>query len=346
MNTVPKVTVVIPVYNRAQHVAAAIKSILAQSFTDFELLLIDDGSTDESVAVLKSYQDPRIRVVCNERNLGIPHTRNRALALARGEYVAMLDSDDTAVAHRLARQVQFLDRYPDYAVIGSWVGVIDDTHRSVRHIGILPVAAEEVRARLLFHCSLSQSSIMARTAILRAYRYSEDYVVCSDFDLWVRLARHYRLANLPEFLVTRRLHASRVTAGQAFVVKQKKSAIFRAQLAELGVPFNDSDIERHFLLLRLKNSALAAEPAYLDWADMWLQTLQAANARLACYPDPVFRRVLGEIWLAACWQVAACQGSPTWRHFWQSPLRRALWPSVRTYVQLWISRRFPHQTYE
>ena len=104
----PTVTVFIPVYNREHYISEAIESILTQSFPNFELLLVDDGSTDRSVEVLRSYDDARIRVVCNEHNLGIPQTRNRGLELARGVYIALLDSDDQACPDRLIKQVAFL----------------------------------------------------------------------------------------------------------------------------------------------------------------------------------------------------------------------------------------------
>src|SRR5262245_37262181 len=114
MITAPKVSVIIPVYNREKYVGEAINSILTQSFTNFELLLIDDGSTDHSVEIMRSYTDPRVRLVCNDRNLGIPRTRNIGLQLARGDYIAILDSDNFALSDRLAKQVAFLDRYQDY----------------------------------------------------------------------------------------------------------------------------------------------------------------------------------------------------------------------------------------
>ena len=99
----PKVTVFIPVYNRAKYIGSAIESILGQTFSDFEILLIDDGSTDRSVEIMESYTDPRIRVLQNDTNLGIPRTRNKGLQGARGEYIAMLDSDDRAYP-RCSRQ--------------------------------------------------------------------------------------------------------------------------------------------------------------------------------------------------------------------------------------------------
>ena len=155
----PKVTVFIPVYNRERYVGAAIDSIFAQSFSDYELLLIDDGSTDRSLEVMRAYTaDPRLRVVCNERNLGIPRTRNKGLQLARGEYIAMLDSDDLAHPKRLEKQVAFLDRHSDYAQIGSWGRAVDEQGSLLKRTKRQPVTPEDVHAQLLFRCCPTRNS--------------------------------------------------------------------------------------------------------------------------------------------------------------------------------------------
>lgn len=344
MNASPKVSVIIPVYNRERYIAAAIDSILAQSFTDFELLLIDDGSTDNSVAVMQAYTDPRVRLVCNESNRGIPKTRNRGIELACSEYIAMLDSDDVALPHRLAKQVAFLDRHQDYAVVGSWATVMKQEGRPPRRIGILPVSPGDVQSRLLFHCSLTQSSIMTRTAVLRAYRYREQYVVCEDFDLWVRLARHYKLGNLPTFLVQRRMHPGRVTYEKTQLTKERKLQIFRTQLIELGVTFTDTDLERHFLLLRMKNSQFTPDREYLTWADAWLRYLQEANVRTLRSPLRPFAQVLSEVWVAVCWQATGSLGWTAWQHFWRSPLSTEVWSSARKYLDLIAFRRPPQES--
>ena len=117
----PKVTVVIPVYNREKYLGIAVDSILSQTFPDFELLVIDDGSIDRSIDVVLSHSDPRIRLVCNNTNLGVSTTRNKGIQLARGEYLAFLDSDDWAHPERLAKQTAFLDNHPDYSAVGSWI---------------------------------------------------------------------------------------------------------------------------------------------------------------------------------------------------------------------------------
>lgn len=340
MLTAPKVTVFIPVYNRAAYIVEAIESILAQTYSYFELLLVDDGSTDDSLHILRSYRDPRIRVISNDHNLGIPQTRNKGLALARGEYIALLDSDDFAYPDRLAQQVSFLDQHPQYAAIGSWVAVQKGGQRA-RNIGMLPVSSPEVRARLLFHCSLTQSAVMARTAVLREYGYGEPYTVCSDFDLWVRLAKTYRLGNLPQFLVRRRLHGERVTADRAQLVKQKKMQLFSQQLAELGVQSSPADVDHHYLLLRMRTVDFVPDWEYLRWAEAWLRMLQAANLHKLHYPPAVFAQVVAEVWLAICWQAQPTLGWQVWNCFCRSPLGHTIASSVRKYVSLWTTRRFP-----
>lgn len=332
MSNTPQVTVLIPVYNRAQYVGAAIDSILAQQFTNFELLLIDDGSTDESLEILQSYAiDPRVRILCNERNLGIPGTRNKGVALARGEYVAMLDSDDYAYPTRLGRQVEFLDRHPDYALVGTWTAGMNDRGQPLRKLRLLPVSPEEVRARLLFQCCPAQSSIMARTQLLQQYGYHEDYSVSSDYDLWVRLSQRYQLGNLPTVLVRSRMHKNRITREKSDLVQAKCVTIIGSQLTALGVMFTPADAERHFLLLRMTKRQFVPDQDYVEWADDWLQKLQTANQQTHCYAQEVLARQLGQIWFLVCWQAVSTLGWSIWKRFWQSPLSVAVWMSLRQY---------------
>src|SRR5262245_24449723 len=180
----PKVTVVIPVYNRERYVAAAIESILAQTFPDFELLVIDDGSADRSREVIRSYRDPRLHLVCNETNLGIPKTRNRGLQLAQGEYLAFLDSDDWAYPERLAKQVAFLDSRPDYAAVGAWIMWMDEEGRPLGRDRRKPVLPDDIAAQRLFRQGITNSASMARTVVLREYGHREEYDLSEDFDLW------------------------------------------------------------------------------------------------------------------------------------------------------------------
>lgn len=345
MGTPPKVTVLIPVYNREKYVASAIESILVQSFTDFELLLIDDSSTDGSVGILRSYTtDPRVRLVCNGDNLGEFKTRNKGIDLARGEYIAMLDSDDWAYPTRLKKQVAFLDRHRDFAVVGAWATEMDEKGRSLRRVKILPVLPGELRSRLLFRSCHHHSSIMARTAVLQEYRYREQYVVSADVDLFVRLARKYKLGNLPKILLCRRVHAGGITREKAQLVKEKNLEIVSAQLAELGVEFTPADLERHFLLLRMDRLQPTPDRKYLEWANAWLLKLQAANQHALRYPERPLARVVGEVWFVVCWHAFASMGWRAWKQFWQSPLSKEGLSSMRGYLLLLAFRHLPRDT--
>ena len=332
MSTVPKVSVVIPVYNCRAYVAEAIESILHQTYTDFELVLIDDASTDGSVKVIRSYSDPRIRVVCNEANLGIPKTHNKGVELARGEYIAMLDHDDYSYPDRLAKQVTFLDRQRDYAVVGTWGEVAHDEERGSRTIKRFPVSPDDVRSSLLFMNCLLHPSIMARKAIMEAYKYCERYAICDDFDLFVRIAKRHKLGNLPEVLVRHRRHIGRTSNRQAHLKKGENLEIFDGQLSDLGVRFTDADLERHFILARMKTLGFTPEGEYLNWAEAWLLNLQAANRRTSRYPEEAFHRVLGAMWVKACWHARAKVGWGVWKRFLRSPLSEGAWTSVRWHL--------------
>lgn len=275
----PKVTVFIPVYNREQYVGEAIESILAQTFSDFEILLVDDGSTDHSVDTIRSYSDPRIRLVCNEENLGIPKTRNKGVALARGQYMAMLDSDDRAYPVRLEKQVAFLDAHPEYAQVGSWCRMMDAQGGILNKIKRQPVLSDDIHAQFLFRCAMSNRSIMARTAILKEYRYRNDFPRCQDYELHVRIAKQYKLGNIPECLVYGRIHPQQITEQTQSLGDVKKHEIISGQLHELGVTFSSNDLEPHLTLSRMRKSQFIPDAAYLEWAKEWLGQLQQANKK-------------------------------------------------------------------
>ena len=339
--TSPKVTVVIPVYNREKYVGEAIESILGQTFRDFELLVIDDGSTDRSQEVVRSYHDPRIRLVCNASNEGIPRTRNTGIHLARGEYLAFLDSDDWAYPERLAKQVAFLDGHHNYAAVGTWIIWMDEEGRSLRRIKRKPVLPDEIAAQRLFQQGIENSTSMARTAVLRAYEHREEFDISSDFDLWARIAAHHKLATLPDVLARRRMHSGRITEERAHRVKEGRLAIYATQLRALGVAFTNTDLERHFLLRSMRKQRFAPDFIYLEWAEKWLLQLQEANQQARCYPEPAFSEMLGRLWLKVCWYASPKLRWAVWRCFWKSLSRRGVWAGLRKPFSLYTAKFFP-----
>ncbi|MDT8407753.1 MAG: glycosyltransferase family A protein [Methylococcales bacterium] len=323
MNNTPKVTVFIPVYNRAAYVGEAIASMLRQRFTDFELLLIDDGSSDNSLEVIKRFTDPRIRLLVNERNLGQPLTRNRGSDEARGEYLALLDSDDLAEPERLARQVAFLDSHPDHALVGCWNRFIDAQGKSLHKRKRHPVDSREIRARMLFQCRISHRAVMARTEVMRRFRYNSDFKVCQDYDLFSRISEQYALGNVPGYLVKGRIHAEQITETQADAGRDKRIKIMARMLDQLGVTYSENDVLRHYYLPRKGFPAFKPDREYLEWAEGWLARLLEANQRRSVYPEPEFSRALSLQWSRVCWQTRTPHRF--WRSDWRTPALTAGW---------------------
>lgn len=322
MGSAPKVTVLMPVYNRADYVGQAVASVLAQTFTDFELLVVDDGSTDGSVGVVEAFADPRIRLVRNDTNLGVPKTRNKGLALAQGTYVAMLDSDDRALPHRLARQVVFLDQRPGVVLIGANTrGMGRRRWRPKDLLRQRPLAPDAVRARLLFRCCIAQTTIMARADVLRRFGYAEDFSAAQDFELFVRLADAHPIANLPDVLVQYRRHAGQMSERRDLVA-DRQLLILKRQLERLGMEHTDEELHGHFLLARPR-SWHRADAAYLGWAEAWLCRLEQANRSAGRYPEAVFRATLGQVWLDLCARAPAAACAALGRRAWRSPLNGA-----------------------
>ena len=209
----PRVTVLMAVYNGERFLRPAIESILNQTFTDFELLIVDDASTDSTPAIIRSYQDPRIRVIRNERNSGAGYSRNVGLRNARGEYIAVLDADDVAYPQRLAEQVAFLDAHADIVLLGGAQDLIDE--RGVRlKTMYFPTDPLIIRWTLLFRNCVQHSTVMyRRDAALQAGGYDPKLPSAEDFSLWGRLAAVYPLAQTSQVLAMYRSHPSGISRG-------------------------------------------------------------------------------------------------------------------------------------
>lgn len=343
MRQTPKVTVFIPVFNREDYVCTAINSVLAQQYTDFEILVVDDGSSDRTVERIAAYTDARVRLERNPTNLGIPATRNRGLALARGEYIALLDSDDYAYPDRLGRQVEFLDRHPDIVQVGSGCTLMDAQGQRLARVRRHPLRPEAVEAHLLFHCALINRTIMARTAVLRDFGYDEAFPRCQDYHLHLRLARGHRMANLPHLLVCGREHAGRITKNTTGLGRDRKMAIQGEGLADLGVDYSERDLAWHYQLTQKRDRAIADAAEYLDWAEQWLNRLASANLRLQRYDPRFFQRVLGLMWAIACWNFRGQPGARFPARLLSSRLSRAVPANLNPALLAAFARQRPRE---
>ena len=212
----PAISVAMPVWNGARFLGAAICSILSQTTSDFELIVSDDGSTDDSLAIARSYaeRDPRIVVLTSEHR-GIGPAMNRALAVARGEYFAPMDQDDVALPERLQRLQAFLDLNSEVVLVGGGLREIDAGGRHGRE-KIPPTRPEDVAQAMLTSYAVFHPTSMMRTAALRAIGgYRSGLPFAQDYDLWLRLMERHQIANIPDIVLLKRIHGGAVTQNRS-----------------------------------------------------------------------------------------------------------------------------------
>jgi glycosyltransferase involved in cell wall biosynthesis len=245
METIPCVSVLMPVHNAGVHLEPAVRSILAQSFSDFEFIVVDDASTDGSDRVLASFGDPRIRVVRSETNLGVVGALNLGLDCCRGRYVARMDADDLSHPDRLSAQVAFMEDRPDVALCGTDIDILCELKTDRRTTSwVVPGGSELLRFRMLFDNPFCHPTVMMRTALLRrhAFRYDAQAPHAEEFDLWRRISEVAGIANLDRRLLTYRIHDSQVSqihaVRQAAAVSEVKRRA-RQNMQPLQPPFDD-----------------------------------------------------------------------------------------------------------
>ncbi len=200
------ISVVMPVFNAERFLAQAMESILAQSFREFELIAIDDGCTDASADILNEYaRDDRLRVFRRSHE-ALPATLNFGCAMATGKYIARMDADDVALPNRFQRQIEFLDRHPSVAILGTQLERIREDGTPI-DVTSVPLAHAEIAANMQNFCCMHHPTVMMRAEALRSLGgYREAFFAAEDHDLWLRASERFELANLPEILLRYRIH--------------------------------------------------------------------------------------------------------------------------------------------
>ncbi|MCP4351741.1 MAG: glycosyltransferase [Desulfobacterales bacterium] len=216
----PTVSIIMPVYNGELYLKEAIESILNQTLTDFEFIIIDDGSSDATRDIIKSFHDKRILLLCNDKNIGLTRSLNIGLNSASGKYIARQDADDVSLPIRLQKQVSYLRAYPDVALLGTWAKCIDEKGNVLREIR--PTANKTLlRWRMMFNNRIIHSTAMFDSQKIKQLGgYDEKADFARDYELWRRIMNHYDVAQLPEILILWRNHCKSITAG--FFDKQEE----------------------------------------------------------------------------------------------------------------------------
>lgn len=233
----PTVTVLMPVYNSALYVSEAINSILKQSYSNFEFLIIDDASTDNSVEIIRKFKDERIRLIRNEKNLRLVGVLNKGIDIAEGKYIVRMDSDDISLPDRLKKQVDFMNANCEIGMSGGWMRNFGES----KNLNIYPLSYDEIKATILFKNPFSHPTMIMRKDVLDRYnlRYNIDYAYVEDYELWLRSFEKIKMANIPEVLLLYRIGNNNISRIHNDIQNKLSKELYRKNLQKIGIVDND-----------------------------------------------------------------------------------------------------------
>lgn len=291
------VTVLLPVYNAEEYVRESLASVVDQTYTNLEILVIDDGCTDGSIDIVRSFEDDRIRLVQNEKNLGLIGTLNKGLGLASGKYIVRADADDRCIAERVEKQVQFMESNPHIGISGTAYGNFGEEYGHV--VTTFATDHDEIMFRHLYQIHLMHGTSIWRMSIFKEHGFQFDPIFkhSEDYDLFDRVSQISTVANLTDCLYEVRMHADRISFRFSDIQQANSNIVRRRGFERMGVSVADDQIalfrdfcHRDFDAIRGKEN---------DIADL-LNDMLVGNSSKKYIDQALLVRLLKESWEALC----------------------------------------------
>ncbi|WP_052503412.1 glycosyltransferase family 2 protein [Lacinutrix sp. Hel_I_90] len=291
MNDQPLITVLIPTYNCEQYVHEAVQSILDQTYTNFECMIIDDCSTDNTVGVIKAFNDSRINLIIKSKNSGYTNSLNYGLTISKGKYIARMDGDDICLPHRFEKQIEVLENDDNIVVCGSVFKIIDS-----EIVIEAPEHHEEIKIGLLKDSCIGHPTAMIRKSVLddNQINYNTEYEPAEDYDLWVRLSQLGKLYNIQEALFLYRVHDNQVSITKKEIQRKRASLSRFNMLSQIDFEYSAEEKQAYIkqfsfterlnfeelrTLIYLKEKALKANKGFFNSEALKavLETFQTEN---------------------------------------------------------------------
>ncbi len=290
---VPAITVLMPVYNGEKYLREAIDSILTQTFTNFEFLIINDGSTDSSEQIILSYTDPRIRYVKNEANLKLIASLNKGFTLAAGKYVIRTDADDVNHAERLQLQYNFMEQHPDVGLLGTGFETFGENLPT--KTVIYSPDHNTICLKHLYQIHLSHGTSIFRMEVVRKNKLFFDpaYAHAEDYELWTRFSAVSKLANIPQVLYRVRHHEHEVSRLHSNVQQQNSLRVRQNQFKKLGCPLSEEGIS---LFTKIAQHEYTCGTQYIEQAQKLLEELTRANDQTGFIDRQFFKQSMATYW--------------------------------------------------
>lgn len=230
-----RISIIMSVFNEERYLEESIKSILNQTYKDFEFIIVDDGSFDRTPEILKNWakRDPRIKTITNEKNIGLTKSLNKAIKMAQGQYIARQDADDISLPQRLEKQIEFLENHPEIKILGTFAYLIAQK-AEILGKEIVPVSFQAIKKTLIKKNPFIHTSVIIEKEIIdRIGEYNERFKTSQDYELWFRILRVAKGENLPLFLVKKRYQAEMVSLNRS-KEQLKYTLFFRKQAIKKG----------------------------------------------------------------------------------------------------------------
>ncbi|SDM32624.1 glycosyltransferase family 2 protein [Halarsenatibacter silvermanii] len=312
-----KITVLMPVFNSEQYLEKAIESILDQNYSNIEFLIINDGSTDQSEEIIKSYDDNRIRLVNNKKNMGLPCSLNKGMKIAETKYLARMDSDDISKPNRLSEQFSFMEKNTECGIVGTWAKKIYEKNNLRRivekNIMKRPTKFSDIKANLLFGNPLIHPSVMMNLKKMKKHNlfYNEKFDTSQDKELWKRCIKHFKIKNIPKPLVKYRVHEKSNRKLNPKNHEKNKIKIYKKTLSNLDLNLNLSTFyinekKSKDLINRIENDLIKLYNFLLKHRD---------------YEKDSLKREINKRWFKVCYK-SANLGWWVYRKYKSFPLRR------------------------
>lgn len=289
-----EVSVLMPVYNGGKFLKKAIESILNQTFTHFEFIIINDGSTDSTEEIILNYNDPRIRYIKNESNLKLIATLNKGIHLSKGTYIVRMDADDISLPTRIEKQLRYMNDHPDVAICGSWFSEVTTNNQIVKYESV----SDDIKYKMLYQCHFCHPSMIFRKSTLLEYEmlFDSNYLHAEDYEFFSRICENNKVANLPEVLLQYRVHEGGVSIQNKSTQIQNTIQIQKNIFKKMG--FNMS--EKELAIFEKLNYQQYKEVEGLEAKEL-LESLFNKKDDFFI-PAVYFKNKLSYIWYHYCYQ--------------------------------------------
>lgn len=326
MNSYPLVSVIMPAFNAENYIGKAIESIIFQSYTHWELIIINDGSSDNTQEIIEGYANSEKRIISliNSKNKGLVYTRNKGLRTAKGKYIANLDSDDVAKINRLMIQVQYMESHPKTVLLGASCELINHNNKIIGTED-RKIPSRFLKSLLLFSNYFINSTTIFKRDAANECKYLDSFPLAEDYHFFTQLLEHGDIANLDRVLIQYRIHNSNISQIKKHELNSTIGKIHKTLLNKLGLNVSEDNLKLH--------ESLVSKDERIDFECLmntrnWLEMLKSANDKSKTYMQEEFDYVCRIFYRRACLKTK--QGFKAIAWYFSSSLSVSIWKDIHS----------------